>query len=164
MTVIIDHFSLAIIHLVASVRSSVSQCSITSAAEGVSLCVCNQWAYADNRADAFDQLLIVNFRRTKCNLWWLSRWQQMEKVIYNFTSIIQGTTFCLRCLMCLRCLICLICLICFICLKCLRDTGDIWDIWETWDIWDLWETLHHLRHLRQKAVLLDMYSFHSEEA
>ncbi len=49
-------------HLVASVRPSV--CLFVWRKEellpvqGVSLCVCNQWAYADNSADAVDRLLI----------------------------------------------------------------------------------------------------------
>ncbi len=41
-------------------RQSVSQRATTAIISHRFVCVSNQWAYADNRADAVDRLLILN--------------------------------------------------------------------------------------------------------
>ena len=57
-------------YLVASIRPTVRQSMLSMLnskeqqspipVEGVSLCVCNQWACTDNRADAVNRLLLID--------------------------------------------------------------------------------------------------------
>ncbi len=58
--IFIDREAREIMYLVASVRPFVCLCVLSCPNRSVCLCACNQWAYADNRADAIDRLLIFN--------------------------------------------------------------------------------------------------------